>query len=287
MSDAPTRPGLGGSGPGLIPIGVQPSLRRYIVDLWGRREFIITMALGTLRSQNQNTVLGNLWHLLNPLLLAGVYYLVFGVFFNARQEIENFTAYLIIGILVYTFTSKAMVSGARAIVTNLSMMQSIRFPRAALPMASTGAESAAQLPTVVAMALIVILTGARPSLAWLWVLPAAALQAAFNLGLSFLTARATFHFRDVENFLPYILRIWMYLSGLFYTAEFVDRHGGVLVGQLFRLNPLWAFMTINRDALLGGTFDTRYWGLSALWAFVVLVGGFAFFWWNETEYSRG
>lgn len=271
----------------MIPIGVQPSLRVYLADLWERREFVITMALGRLRSQNQNTVLGSLWHLLNPLLLAGVYYLVFGVFFNARQEIQNFPAYLIIGILVYTFTAKAMVSGAQAIVTNLSMMQSIKFPRAALPTASTGAESFAQLPTVVAMALIVILTGVRPSLTWLWVLPAVALQAAFNLGLSFLTARATFHFRDVENFLPYILRIWMYLSGLFYTAEFVDRHGGELIGQLFRLNPLWAFMTINRDALLYGTFDLRYWGLSGLWALIVLLGGFTFFWWNETEYSRG
>lgn len=272
---------------GLVRIGVQPTLRRYLAEIWGRREFIRTVAIGDLKAQNQNTFLGNLWHLLNPMFLAAVYYLIFGIIFNARGRVPNYPAFLVTGLLVFTYTRKSMMSGARTIVSNLSLMQAISFPRAALPISSVITDTMGQLFTLGALLVFVVVTGEYPTLTWLLVLPAFVVQAVWNLGLGFITARLTYHFRDMEQLLPYLIRIWMYLSGLFFTADFVDDRGSELISTVFRLNPMYALMTIFRDSLLSGTFNPKDWVTAIAWAVGALLLGFVFFWWHETEYSRG
>lgn len=272
---------------GLTRIGVQPSLGGYLRDIWDRREFVRTVAIGDLRAQNQNTFLGNLWHLLNPMFLAAVYYLIFGIIFNAQGRVPNYPAFLVTGLLVFMYTRKAMMSGSRTIVTNLSLMQAISFPRASLPISSVITDTMGQMFTLAALAVFVMITGAFPQATWLLVVPAFAMQAVWNLGLAFITARLTYHFRDMEQLLPYVVRIWMYLSGLFFTAEFVDERASELVSTLFRLNPMYAFMTIFRDALLAGEFVPQHWLTAIAWTTVAFGVGFLFFWWHETEYSRG
>lgn len=284
-------------------IGVTPSLREYLVQLWQQREFVATVSTGELRAQNQNTVLGNLWHLLNPLLLAGVYYLVFGVILGARGGIDYYPAFLIIGIMTYQYAGKVMQAGARTVVSNLKLIQSVRFPRATLPLASTLSETQAHIPALGVMMVLVVGTSPfaddpslpvllpRPS--WLLVIPAMALLVLFGMGLALVTARLTFHFRDVEHLLPYLLRLWMYLSGMFFPVSFVEERvgeGSVLV-TLFKANPLWEFFTMFRgalmgDAVTGGPFDPAVWLAAAAWSVALCLLGFQYFRANEAEYSR-
>lgn len=270
--------------PDLRRLGVVPSVRDYLRDIWSRREFMVTLPLNQLRSQNQNTVLGNAWHLLNPLFLALVFYIVFGVILGARGNIDNYPAFLVTGIFVFHFTQKSVMSGTGGIVSNIRLIQTLSFPRAILPISSVVGELVAQTYAVVAMWGLVALTGVTPKITWLLVVPIFALQAIFNLGASFFAARATFHFRDVAQFLPYVLRIWMYLSGIFFSADFVPEG---LPRTIFELNPLWAFIELNRLAILNGTTSPRYWLLGMGWSVVVLVLGFFFFRARETEYGRG
>lgn len=278
--------------PGLIPIGVRPSLGEYLREIWDRRDFAITVSLGDLRARNQNTVLGNLWHLLNPLFLAGVFYLIFGVVLGAREGVRtgaygNYAAFLIIGIFTFVFTSKSLLGGARTIVSNLGLIQAVTFPRALLPIASTLTETAAHASALVAMAGIVVLTGVAPNPAWMLLVPALLIQAVFNLGLTLTTSRLTFHFRDVEQVLPYLIRMGMYLSGVFFAEDLVLRKGGEAALTVFTLNPMYAYMKIMRDAVMLGTADPGTWLMAGWWAAVALASGFLFFRHRESEYSLG
>lgn len=289
--------------PHLKQIGAQPSLGEYLRDLWAHRDFLITVPLGELRAQNQNSVLGNFWHLLNPLLLAGVYYLVFGVILAARRDIAYYPAFLIVGLMTFSYISKMIQAGARTVVANLRLIQSIRFPRASLPLASTLSETIAHGPALLTMMVLVMLTshvasdpttGAAlpaiwPSFSWLLLLPATLLAALFGLGLAFVTARATFHFRDVQQLLPYLLRIWMYLSGLFYSVDFVsDRLGeGTVWVAVFKANPMWQFFRIFRDILIDGVFVGWIWASATAWSLASFLIGFAWFRVHEVDYSRG
>lgn len=275
---------------GLIDIGVPPPAREYLRRIWARRDFIWAVPLGQLRAQTQSTLLGAGWHLLNPLLTAALYYFIFGVLFDGRGRVENYPAFLVVGMFTFLYTNRTVQAGATSVTTNMGLITQINFPRLALPMAATVAETVSHCIALLALLAMVPFLGSGISLSWLLVIPVVGLQLLFNLGLAMITARLAFQYRDVQNLLPHLLRFWMYLSGLFFTVEFViDATGGRngLV-WLFEVNPGYLFMTLMRDALLQEhQAATWMWAAAAAWTTAVVVGGFAFFRGREVEYGRG
>lgn len=269
----------------LVQLGVKPSLRSYVREVWAKRDFTTTGSFGDLRAQNMNTLFGGIWHLFNPLLLAGVYYIVFGIIFDAADiEGTNYPAFLVIGIFVFTFTQKSMAAGSRTVIANLPLIQSLQFPRVVLPLGAVMTEALAHVPAITMMLLLVMATGEPFTLLWPLLLPAFALQAAFNLGLAMATARMTFHFRDTQQLLPYVTRLWLYLSGVFYSTERIPEGWA---RTLFELNPVHAFIQLSREILLFQEPQIRTWVISGAWAAFALVGGFFFFRAKEVDYGRG
>ena len=269
--------------PHLVPIGSDLPLGEYLGQMWLRRDFLFAMPRNSLRAQNQDTLLGSLWHLLNPLLLAGVFYVVFGVIFDARTGVDNYVAFLIIGVFVFTFTSKAAMAGTRSIVGRARLVQQLSFPRAILPGGEALAETWAHAYAIGAMLAVAILTGVNPALTWLGLPLVLALQALFNLGITMITARLTFHFRDTAQFLPYLTRIAMYLSGVFFPVGYVPAGWA---RDLFQLNPIFTTIEIHRALVIGTELKSWWWLNTSGWALLLLVVGFLFFRARETEYGR-
>jgi teichoic acid transport system permease protein len=282
-----------GRGPvpaGYIEIGVAPPIGIYLKRLWRRRDFIVHVPLGQLRAQTHSTMLGGLWHLLNPLLHAALYYLIFGIIFNANRTVSNYPAFLTTGIFTFLYTNRSINSGARSITNNLSLIAQLGFPRAALPISATVAEFVSHLMAIVALLVTLVLLGVAPTFTWLLLLPIVGAQTIFNLGLALVVGRLAFHFRDIQELLPHALRFWMYLSGLFFTLDFItDRVGpDSPVTAVFRANPGYAFMTLMRGALLDGhAADPTAWPVVIAWSLAALIGGFVFFRAREVEYSGG
>lgn len=269
----------------LIRIGEEWRTGPYIRDIWARREFVLSIPLGIMRAQNMNTVLGNLWHLLNPLFLVGVYYLVFGLLLNLSRGTDNFVAFLSIGVFLFHFTRKCIQAGAKSIVSNVQLLRGIRFPRAILPLAAVMGEVFALGPVTIVLFLLLVLTGESPSMSWALVFPIFFIQSLFNLGLALGMARLTHHFRDVEHFLPYVITIWLYLSGVFYEVTAYLEPGPALT--VFRLNPLHRFIALARDSLLQGSTMVGDWLIVLAWSIGALVVGFWFFKQRERMYGRG
>lgn len=274
------------------------STRDYLALMWQRRDFIAAVPLGELRAQNQNTALGNVWHLLNPLLLAGVYYLVFGVLFDTRGgDYDNYAGYLIVGVFSFTYLNKATISGARTVTSNRNLIQTIAFPRAALPLSAVIVELLSQGYALMAMLPLVWMTGTPPRWSWLLLPLAVAIQTIFNMGAAFFVARAAFHFADVQQVLPYIFRLWMYVSGLVFPLELILRRTEPLglhwVATVFQWNPAYLFISLWRTCVVGdvgppvGAAPLWYWGAALLWAVVILVTGFLWFRAHESEYAGG
>lgn len=269
---------------GLHRLGVRPPLPAYLRALWSRRDFVVALPVSQLRGRNANTVLGGFWHLLNPLVLAATYFLVFGVFFNARDDVDNYVGFLVVGLFVFHYTQKCLTGGATTIVANGGIIRNVNLPRAVFPLGSVLAETLAHLPAIGLLLALALATGEAPTLAWLLLAPLMIVQAAFNLGLSLWIGRLTFHFRDVQNLLPFVTRLWLYLSGVFFTAERVP--DGFL-RSLFELNPVHVLIELHRQVLLGGTPPSAALSLTALvWAMVSLVSGLVFFWSREDTYGR-
>jgi teichoic acid transport system permease protein len=274
----------------LLEIGRPPPARLYLRRLWARRDFIWAVPLGQLRVQTQNSLLGGFWHLLNPLLTAALYYVVFGVIFGGVDRIANYSAFLVIGIFTFLYTSRSVSAGARAVTSNMGIVTQINFPRLALPSAAAVAETISHVFALVALFLTLPLLGVSLSWTWLAIAPVVLLQGAFNAGLAMVAARVAFQYRDVENLLPHLLRFWMYGSGVFFTIDFVMEAVGdsLWTTLLFSLNPAYIHMALMRSVLMGTEGATvGLWAGALAWAVAALVGGFFFFRRREVEYGRG
>ncbi len=274
----------------LQDIGVVLPLRVYLRELWQRRDFIWAVPLGQLRAQTQNTFLGGAWHLLNPLLTAILYYLVFGVIFGGNDRVANYPAFLVIGIFTFLYTSRTVTAGARSVTANMGLISQISFPRLALPAAAVVAETLSHAVALVALLVMLPVLGVLPSLTWLLIVPIFLLQAAFNLGLAMVVARLAFQYRDIGNLLPHALRFWMYASGVFFTVQFVTEAVGTdnfLVG-IFTSNPAYVHITLMREALLGGgDAGPGTWAAAVVWALLAVGGGLVYFRAREVEYGCG
>lgn len=265
-------------------VGDRQKLLPYLRDVWQRRDFVIELARSDLRTQNTNTALGNAWHLLNPLILAGVYLTIFGLILGISRGQDNYVGFLVIGVFIFHYSGKSLRAGARSLTANSDLLRSISFPRGVLPLSKVAAETLMFGPALLTMLAIVTITGEKPTGWWLLLLPVWVVQALFNLGLAMALARLSDHFRDVQQVLPYALRIWLYTSGVFYAVgDFVEDTSLLL---LFELNPMYAFIELVRGALMKGGTDPRLWAVAGGWAALSLVGGFVFFRRREHEYGH-
>lgn len=273
---------------GLVLMSARPPLGEYLRDLWSRRELIVQMPLADWRQQHMNTVLGALWHLLGPLMLSAIYYLIFGIVLNiSRGNIENYPIYLICGIITYRFTQKCVQQGSKAIVKNEKLLQNIRFPAAVLPLTSTITETLAQGPALLVIIGFALATGEAPSFAWLLLVPITMVQSVFNFGLATIIARITVHFRDTEELLRYILRIGFYLSGVIIGPERIPEDQAYdWIRTVYVYNPAYAFITVVRELVMEGRFDPFAWSVCAGWTVVVLLVGFVYFWRYEGRYAN-
>ena len=284
--------------PSLQQVNARTPLRSYFREMWDRRHFAIAVPAGELRAQHQDTLLGQVWHLINPLLLTGVYWLVFGTLFNrGMRDGVPYIAFLVAGIIPFQFTQKSIMQGARLIHTNRNLIQSVHFPRGVLPFSAVAGELMAHLSAVVIMLVVILATDllATPppggTLAvmispwWLMVIPITVVQALFNLGLALLASRLTFHFRDVQNIIPYVMRITFYLSGIIFPlGTFTDDYP--VLRTILQANPINNIVDLTRDATLHGTTNAANWYILGAWTVVLLVGGFLYFRAAETEYGR-
>jgi teichoic acid transport system permease protein len=285
MSEAPVVDSVPTSSHGLTRLGAKVPLGPYLREIWARREFATAVPLGELRAQNMDTVLGNLWHLLNPLLLVAVYYLIFGVLLDTDRGVDNFLTFLTVGVFTFHYSRKSVLAGSRSLVSNEGLIRSIKFPRAILPIATVIGETVAYLPALALMLVVAVATGVEPRLSWLVLVPVLFVQGLFNLGLVFVVARVTTAFRDVQNLLPFVFRLLFYVSGILYLVDrFVD---DPLVLTVFRLNPFYAFPTLNRFAVLGMVAEPLVWVSALAWTSVLFVSGFVFFRAGEQEYGGG
>ena len=276
---------------GLVRQGVRGTFGTYLRDLWRSRHFIWTLAVTRTYSRNENTYLGQLWAILNPLLFAGVYYVVFGLVLGTDGGVVNYPAFLVVGIFIFQFCSTALTSGANSVVNNISMIRSLRFPRAALPISVVLTEFLTLLPAIVVMFVLVTLTGENPSWEWLLVPPMFLVITVFNVGMALGLSRLTHRSRDVKNIIPLVTRVLRYVSGVFfyidhYTAKAGSTELAQLGGIVLAYQPYALALDVIRAPLLA-EFEISWlsMGVMTAWALLAIVAGLIYFWRGEGKYG--
>jgi teichoic acid transport system permease protein len=195
-----------------------PPLGAYLRALWRRREFATELARTNLRAQHFNTAFGLLWLVLNPILLATVYFILVDILRGGKQG-EDFFAHLMAGLFAFYFVQQSMQQGVRSVVSGGRLILNTAFPRALLPLASVLTAFMRFLPTIAVYAPVHVASGLPVGPEMLWLIPILAILFVFSTGMAMLVAAVQVYFRDLKSFLPYATRIWMYATPILYFAN--------------------------------------------------------------------
>ncbi|MFI2203506.1 ABC transporter permease [Streptomyces sp. NPDC020192] len=278
---------------GLAVSGARPSLAEYVRQLWGRRHFILAFSQAKLTAQYSQAKLGQLWQVATPLLNAGVYYFIFGVILHASRGLSQdvYIPFLVTGVFVFTFTQSSVMSGVRAISGNLGLVRALHFPRASLPVSFSLQQLQQLLFSMIVMFIVAIGFGSYPSPAWLLIVPVLLLQFLFNTGLALIVARMGAKTPDLAQLMPFVLRTWMYTSGVMFSISKMMEGRSELAVRLLQVNPAAVYMDLMRYALIDGygaaNLPPHVWAIALFWAVAVFAGGFVYFWQAEERYGRG
>lgn len=271
--------------------------------MWARRNFIWAFASAKNISMYTDSRLGQVWQLLTPLLNAAVYYLIFGLLLGTSRGVPDFIPFLVTGVFLFGFTQRSVTTGAKSVGDNLSLIRALHFPRATLPLAIAVVELQQLLMALVVLFAIVFAFGEPLDFNMLLFVPVVTLQLMFNVGISMVMARLGAFNRDITQLLPFIMRTWLYASGVIFSLPSMLQSGHKLaeypwLGELMKANPAYVYVELSRHVLLGEYRDyvtgdlrihetAQLWLYAVVWALVMLVGGFMYFYRAEERYGRG
>jgi len=250
--------------------------------------------MGNFKARNASTALGLFWWVLNPVLLSLVYWFVFGLIFPGARDI----IYLMSGMFAFHFTAQSLTGGANAILQNSKLLTNLKFPRLILPLANLIEALVGFMVSLgVLLALQLVLRGYLPGLSLVILLAIVPLHILFNLGLASMAARLAVPFRDINNFIPYLTRIWLYLSPIIWPLSFLELERAASFAPFAELNPMFSLISVYRAALIavandGGAvtgpspFDPAMLAGFAIWAVVVGLIGIGLFVRYEGKIAR-
>ncbi|MFD6135289.1 ABC transporter permease [Isoptericola sp. NPDC056618] len=271
----------------LSQVGARPPIRTYLAQLWKRRHFLWAEARAKVTSGTRETLLGQAWLVINPMLNGLAYYLIFGLVLKSSRGIDNFLGYLVIGVFLFQFTTQCVTGGAKSIASGRNLIRAFSFPRASLPISVVLRGILNLAPTLGAMfVLILVLPDQENWTAAAALFPAVlVLQVLFTTGLALLLARAAAALPDLNQLISVLMRFWLYGSAVFFSIDRFKDYPWIV--GIMEANPMYMVLDAARDTLLYGAVPSlpTWLGLGG-WAIGTLVVGFVVFWRAEESYGR-
>ena len=245
-------------------------------DLFRYRELFANLWQRDLRAKYKGSLLGVAWSLANPLILMGIYVLVFSALWKVA-DMAHYPLYLLAGLAIWIFFSSSLTSAARSMLDSAELIKKVRFPRQLVAFSVV----ATQLVTFVVMfaVLFVVNFALLPrTRAEIWLaIPIAALIVSLVAGVSLAVASLNVVFRDVEHLVGALLLPWFFLTPILYSfAQFSSHHTitQVLRYANFVTPPIYALRAPLFEGRLPSGGDVAYLCVAAVVALV--LGAFVF-----------
>ncbi|MDR3360035.1 MAG: ABC transporter permease [Bifidobacteriaceae bacterium] len=265
-----------------------PNLPRYFRDLVARWPFAAEFSRSSIRSANTDTVFGQLWLVINPTLLAVVYFILVVILTGAEISTGGPTLVQICaGLFLFTMFQGAASAGAGSVTGGGALISRMAFPRLLMPLAAVRTAFYRFLPTLPVF-LVMKLLLAGPDQGWgfemLLSVYFLVMMVVFSAGAAALMGALQVYFRDTSSFLPYFTRIWMYLSPVLWPLAKVGPDSKFY--PFMWANPMYPICGGWGDTLIASHAPPpAFWFASLGWAVLSLVVGSLFFISRESDFS--
>ena len=240
---------------------------RYRHSLW-------LLTVRDLRVRYSTSALGYFWSILDPLVMASIYWFVFVQVFGRAVGEEPYIVFLLAALLPWTWFTGTVSDCTRAFLREAKLIRSTKIPRTIWVnrlVLSKGIEFLASIPVI---AIFAVFTGATVGIGVLWVFLAIALQAALLVGIGLIVAPLVVFFRDLERATKLTLRFLFYASPIIYGLPDLQRVGLEFVGSF---NPLAGIFSLYRAAYFPEQLDGYPVLIAALMSLIILAVGILVF----------
>jgi len=257
-----------------------PKLGKYWKSLWSRRTFISEYSKSELREQHFDSVFGQLWLVLNPLLLSGVYFILI-VIIGGTTDSSRYV-HLTASLFLFYLVANSLTGGVKSITAGQRLILNTAFPRIMLPISAVVIAIFKFVPTLIVFIVIKAVMGSPFSIEMLWAIPVLLITVFLALGLAITISCINVYFRDIASFLPYLTRTLLYLSPILYEASALNPN----LKALEIVNPLFPILDSWSRALVQGEVPQTSSTLQGLaWATGIFFIGTYFFLSREREFA--
>lgn len=257
IADAVTAPRRGATGRGPLSL-----VRTGIAEIFERRRLTRYLVGAELKQTHADTLFGQLWWILDPLLQMAVYFVLVVIIFN--RPIPGFPLFIFVAILPWKWFTASINEAMLSVTGRQALIRQIQFPKIILPTAAVVAGTMSFLFGLIALAIVYVFYLDRISI-WLLCLPLiAAIQFVFTLALGILFSALNAFFRDIQNVLSHVLRLWFYLSPALYSRDMFEK-AHPTAAAILAYNP-FAVLFESYRAVTYGTSAPNWIGLALLLA---------------------
>ncbi len=257
MSAAPEaiRPAYKPARPGPVS-----TIRQTVVDIASRRRLIQYLVRADLKKHGSDTLLGNVWWILDPLLTMLVYVVLISVILRSTQD--AYPLFIFCAILPWKWFSSTMADATTCVIAREKIIKQVQFPKIVLPLAAAvGGIASFSFGLIPLVAMLVLFFPSHLS-AWILLIPVvAAVQFLFTTAVAILMSSLTVFYRDIGLLTTHLLRLWFYLSPALYGADRIasltEKHPQI--AMIYDLNPFAGLFESYRYLIYYGQPPT--WGL--------------------------
>jgi ABC-type polysaccharide/polyol phosphate export permease len=193
------------------------SIRQHLQEVFRFRSLIHSLILREIKARYRGSILGFLWTFLNPLLLLGVYALVFNVYF--RIQMEHYAGFMFTGLLPWIWFSSSLMEGTNAITSGGSLITKVLFPGQLLPLVKVGSNLMNFLLSLPILFVFLGFMGIFPGWNLCWLPLILLIHFAFISGLVLGLATLNVFLRDIQHILANLLTLWFFLTPILYPLS--------------------------------------------------------------------
>jgi len=242
------------------PIRFMVETARRLVDLRHYRDLLRNLVTRDLKVRYKNSIFGFAWSLLNPLFLMVVLSVVFTVAFERSTPVENFPAFLIVGLIAWNFTSSSLSRAVNSVIENKQLVNKVFFPREVIPASVVLANFVHFVLAIPVLVVILMVLGVMPTFKILLLPPLMLIHLELVLGLALFVSCVNVFFRDMGVAMDVLLQAWFFATPIIYHHWILP----LWLQKPVMANPLAAIITAYRDILLLDRFPDRNFTLGAL-----------------------
>jgi lipopolysaccharide transport system permease protein len=253
-----------------------------VKEIWRYRELFYTLAVRDIQLRYKQTAFGVVWAILQPLLPAVIFAVIFGLFAKLPSNGSPYLLFVFTGTMIWNLFSQSITRAGNSLVGNASLISKVYFPRIVVPLSSIGAVIFDFLVTAVLLVAFMVLYKTPPTINLLFLPLFILLALVTAVGISLWLSALNVKYRDFMYAMPFLVQVWLYATPVVYASSLVPQK----FQWIYSVNPAVGFVEGFRWSVLGkGTLTLAMVIISSSIAIVALVTGLIYFKSTERNFA--